>query len=304
MKIRSFSFSGFKKQFYCSAFFVVSILFVVACNRNTDIKGTDSITGDNADSVVDSIAYSVLCDSSCYILDNVESDELFAFRGAFYNYSICWPEDSVLQRLVLKGIFSNDELTIQEQCRKFLQLDSELKEEYGSKLKRVNNISERDGTISEISIMTDCFQSERLFHYVVLAYSYPCGAAHGMSYATHIVYDKNLKKKIELTDIVDTKALRPFLLRAYRELQVNEVYADCLFEESYADGKLPIPDDFYIDLKNNSLVAAYQIYSIAPYSCGFIELAMPADWMASVGVPLTSYGRSMFNLDAPLAGID
>ena len=304
MKKLIFSIFENKKQFCCSAFFVVSLLFTVACNRNADVKGIDSMTGDSADIIVDSIAYSVLCDSSFYFLDQAESDELPVFGGVCYYYNICWPEDSVLQKLVLKGVFSNDKLTIQENCRRFLQLSSDLKEDYGSKLKRVNRLPVSNGSISEESVTTDCFQSKRLFHYVVLAYSYSYGAAHGMSFATHIVYDKESNKKIELTDIVDPKALRPFLLRAYRELQVNEVYSDCLFEESYADGKLPIPDDFYIDLKSNSLVAVYQLYSIAPYSCGFIELTMPADWMASVGVPLTSYGRSLFNLDAPLASRD
>lgn len=115
---------------------------------------------------------------------------------------------------------------------------------------------------------------------------YITGAAHGRSQTRYVNYDIKGKCILTLADLFKAD-YRPGLLEMLRE-RVSED------DNVFPDAEIDIPSNFHLSEKGITFV--YDVYEIAPYSAGEIEVTFEP---YEIGDMLSATGRQLLNYDAP-----
>lgn len=116
--------------------------------------------------------------------------------------------------------------------------------------------------------------------------TYYAGAAHGVFGHNYLTYDTELDKVVKLEDIV----INPEIIRPYILPSIDTHYGYTPENLFLPDSELPpIPEVFYIE--NGQLHLFYQVYEIAGFAYGYIDV--PIEYPSEERIPdfLTPYGK-------------
>lgn len=111
------------------------------------------------------------------------------------------------------------------------------------------------------------------------------------SYFIHI--DPATRQVIHLCDLVDTTNMGEIIVRAVEDLVVNHETLLNLNDSYKASGRLPVPDNYFIDDTRSCITLVFQPNTIAPESCGLPQIILPIFWL-SKHTPLTQYAKNYF----------
>ena len=150
---------------------------------------------------------------------------------------------------------------------------------------------DQDEVSSSISVNTIELQSLgnrfALFH--LLFNNYFAGAAHGMYSHNYITYDTELDKVVTLEDVlIDPELIRPHILNSI-ELKYQYTPEDLFLPE---DNIPNVPNVFYFE--NGMLHLVYQVYEIASFAQGVIDVPLFYHYNEEYSDILTPYGKELF----------
>ena len=142
------------------------------------------------------------------------------------------------------------------------------------------------GISSNISTIDLKSLSKRFAVFHLFYNTYYAGAAHGIYGHNYLTYDTELDKVVKLEDIViNPEIIRPYILRS---IEIHYGYTpENLF---LSDGEIPqVPEVFYVE--NGQLHLFYQVYEIAGFAYGYIDV--PLEYPSEERFPnfLTPYGK-------------
>lgn len=110
-------------------------------------------------------------------------------------------------------------------------------------------------------------QNYNLATFEIQTYSYPAGAAHGMSHQEFVIFDLSNKKHITVSEL-----LKPDMNTKLRD----ELYAsnqNWLEDHNIKKDQLQVSDNYYYGV--NGIVFVYPLYELASYAEGMSELTLP-----------------------------
>ena len=126
-----------------------------------------------------------------------------------------------------------------------------------------------------------------LFH--LLFNQYFAGAAHGMYAHNYLTYDTQRDHVVTLEDILlDPELVRPHILQSIK-LTFDYNPEDLFLHE---DNIPHVPDVFYFE--NGMLHLVYQVYEIASYAQGVIDVPLFYHYSEDYSDILTPYGKELF----------
>ena len=218
--------------------------------------------------------------------------------GLMNNYSLVWPNEGALtpeaeHELLLRYFGDSTATTFEQAAERWLNSSWLYEDDMPSLQKKaVDSIPDgmpynyaelrseysANGNIGTFNIFEEC--SSYL-------------AAHGIYYAQYVNVDLDTRQVIHLNDLVDTALLGEVIVRAVEDLTVNKDVLDYLFDDYQRTGRLPVPQDFFIDSTRSTITLVYQLYEIAPYACGIQSIVLPIFWL-SKHTPLTPYAKELF----------
>ena len=118
---------------------------------------------------------------------------------------------------------------------------------------------------------------------------YFAGAAHGTYSHNYITYDTQLGKVVTLEDIlIDPELIRPHILQSIK-LTFDYTEEDLFLPE---DNTPHVPSVFYFE--NGMLHLVYQVYEIASYAQGVIDVPLYYHYNEEYSDILTPYGQELF----------
>ena len=110
-------------------------------------------------------------------------------------------------------------------------------------------------------------QNYNLATFAIQTYSYPAGAAHGMSHQEFVNFDLSNKKHITVSELV-----KPDMNQKLRdELYVSN--QNWLEDHNIKKEQLQVSDNYYYGV--NGIVFVYPLYELASYAEGMSELTLP-----------------------------
>ena len=217
--------------------------------------------------------------------------------GVENSYSLAWPSEGMLtpeaeRELLLRCFGDSTATTFDEAADRWLNLSWLYEDDQPDLHKKIVDTLPRlpynysdlkseysaSGNIGTFSIS----QEINVYH-----------AAHGIYFDQYVNIDLNTRQVIHLSDLVDTALLGEVIVRAVEDLTVNKDVLDCLFDDYQQTGRLPVPEDFFIDSTRSTITLVYQLYEIAPYACGIQNIVLPIFWL-SKHIPLTPYAKELF----------
>ena len=120
-------------------------------------------------------------------------------------------------------------------------------------------------------------------------YMYFAGAAHGTYNHNYITYDTQLGKVVTLEDIlIDPELIRPHILESIK-LKFDYTAENLFLPE---DGIPNIPSVWYFE--DGFLHLVYQVYEIASYAQGVIDVPLFYHYNEEYSDILTPYGKELF----------
>lgn len=110
-------------------------------------------------------------------------------------------------------------------------------------------------------------QNYNLATFAIQSYSYPAGAAHGMSHQEFVIFDLSNKKHITVNNLIKS---------GFSQKLVAELYAsnqNWLEQHNIKKEQLQLSDNYYYGV--NGIVFVYPLYELASYAEGMSELTLP-----------------------------
>ena len=125
--------------------------------------------------------------------------------------------------------------------------------------------------------------------YHLLTNVYFAGAAHGMYVHNYLTYDTQRDHIVTLEDIlIDPELIRPHILESIK-LKFEYTEEDLFLPD---DNILHVPNVFYFE--NGMLHLVYQVYEIASYAQGIIDVPLFYHYSEDYSDILTPYGKELF----------
>lgn len=223
--------------------------------------------------------------------------------GMMISYSVAWPDKDVLSPAAEKALqyfyFGDSTGTIEEAAQRYLSNAFVYSDEEGFDKKPIDSIDE-ENDYSYVSIESECKQDGTLATFATSREGFMVGAAHGMHYEDYLTIDLASGKVLQITDLVaDTNLLCEAIVHAIQDLEENNGIIGCLFDEFIDVKRMPLPQNFSIDIEHKSISVYYGLYEIAPYACGIQEVTLPVLWL-SERVPLTPYAQQLLGMESTL----
>ena len=218
--------------------------------------------------------------------------------GLRNSYTLVWPDKGVLtpeaeQELLLRYFGDSTATSFEQAADRWLNT-SWLYEEDMPSLKKLTVDSIPDGMPYNYGELRSEYSANgNIGTFSIFEECSAYLAAHGMYFAQYLNIDLDTRQVIHLNDLVDTAQLGEVIVRAVEDLTVNKEVLDCLFDDYQQTGRLPVPQDFFIDSTRSTITLVYQLYEIAPYACGIQNIVLPIFWL-SKHIPLTPYAKELF----------
>lgn len=125
--------------------------------------------------------------------------------------------------------------------------------------------------------------------YHLLCNKYIAGAAHGMYAHNYLTYDTQRDHVVTLEDIlIDPELIRPYILESIK-LKFDYTEEDLFLPE---DNIPNVPNVFYFE--NGMLHLVYQVYEIASFAQGVIDVPLFYHYSEDYSDILTPYGKELF----------
>lgn len=214
------------------------------------------------------------------------------------SYAIDWPDDNTLSPEALKELFLrafNDSTSTNftQAINQWLSHSGCSPDDYPDIISYIqeenpNPILHIDNNLYCDYIADSCLH---VFQIYIESYSNFSQREKHSSYFIHI--DPVTRQVIHLSDLVDTTNMGEIIVRAVEDLVVNHETLLNLNDSYKASGRLPVPDNYYIDDTRSCITLVFQPNTIAPDSCGLPQIILPIFWL-SKHTPLTQYAKNYF----------
>ena len=212
-------------------------------------------------------------------------------------YSLVWPAKGMLtpeaeHELLLRCFGDSTATTFEQAADRWLNNTWMYEDDFNCIQKEVVD-SLPDLMYNYAKLESEYTADREIGSFHIWGETFNVGAAHGMYFSQNVNIDLNTRQIIHLSDLVDTATLGEVIVRAVEDLTVNKDVLDCLFDDYQQTGRLPVPQDFFIDSTRSTITLVYQLYEIAPYACGIQSIVLPIFWL-SKHTPLTPYAKELF----------
>ena len=212
-------------------------------------------------------------------------------------YSLAWPAEGMLtpeaeHELLLRCFGDSTATTFEQAADRWLNNTWMYEDDFNCIQKEVVD-SLPDLMYNYAKLESEYTADREIGSFHIWGETFNVGAAHGLYFSQNVNIDLNTRQIIHLSDLVDTATLGEVIVRAVEDLTVNKDVLDCLFDEYKQTGRLPVPQDFFIDSTRSTITLVYQLYEIAPYACGIQSIVLPIFWL-SKHTPLTPYAKELF----------
>lgn len=235
-----------------------------------------------------------------FVLDEplFSEDDTVVYGGR--TYSISWPEGDCeeLHQALLSISFGNDS-DFNSGAKRFLNGASS---NYIETWYHYKVIKKSEVPISEYGnepflndyedIKIKCTTDDNLYCFEAFNSEYSYGAAHGTYASVFVTYDVAEKRVISLTDLIDTVGIGKTIKLALTTLDENSNAKCSVFSEVLSNKTIEPTMNYYISDDRSGIVLRYQIYEIAPYCEGYIDIVLPVSWLTK-RQNFTDYGKSL-----------
>lgn len=268
----------------------IAMTAIGSCNSNGNNSGV------NISKVQEASGDSTLCQ-----FNNLDMDKQFSYvdddGDTLYcdnSFSAFWPQMingkpcPNLQQALLHAMTDSAELNTLDKAVDFLLNPGNYTDYDVKRFTPVTEVKDNGKlSTSEVDVIMQSM-TDRLLLYHLGTYSYMAGGAHGIYANNYVTYDLKTEKAVTLAEIIaDTTLLRTVTFKAIK--QAYDYDKDDLFIPD--NGLLPLPGDFYIE--GSVLHVVYQVYEIASYAQGDIDVPLIYPNDPSAPEYLTSYGKQV-----------